>query len=97
MAQLNALQKRRQSGVVTMAILLVVFTFIFYVTSSRVEPVIYSFYLGDEWKLISEWKIGSKSGVMIFLIFALIGVTISFIQFKNNKKITLGSLIFGFG
>ena len=97
MSQLNALQKRRQSGVVTMAILLVIFTFIFYVTSSRVEPVIYSFYLGDEWKLISEWKIGSKSGVMIFLIFALIGVTISFIQFKNNKKITLGSLIFGFG
>lgn len=97
MSQLNALQKRRQSGVVTMAILLVIFTFIFYVTSSRVEPVMYSFYLGDEWKLISEWKIGSKSGVMIFLIFALIGVIISFIQFKNNKKITLGSLIFGFG
>ena len=97
MSQLNALQKRRQSGVVTMAILLVIFTLIFYVTSSRVEPVVYSFYLGDEWKLISEWEIGSKSGVMIFLIFALIGVTISFIQFKNNKKITLGSLIFGFG
>jgi simple sugar transport system permease protein len=97
MSQLNALQKRRQSGVVTMAILLVIFTLIFYVTSSRVEPVVYSFYLGDEWKLISEWKVGSKSGVMIFLIFALIGVIISFIQFKNNKKITLGSLIFGFG
>ena len=97
MSQLNALQKRRQSGVVTMAILLLIFTLIFYVTSSRVEPVVYSFYLGDEWKLISEWKIGSKSGVMIFLIFALIGVIISFIQFKNNKKITLGSLIFGFG
>ena len=97
MSQLNALQKRRQSGVVTMAILLVIFTFFFYVTSSRVEPVIYSFYLGDEWKLISEWKIGSKSGVMIFLIVALIGTIISFIQFKNDKKITLGSLIFGFG
>jgi len=97
MSQLNALQKRRQSGVITMAILLVLFTLIFYVTSSRVEPVVYSFYLGDEWKLISEWKVGSKSGVMIFLIFALIGVIISFIQFKNNKKITLGSLIFGFG
>ena len=97
MSQLNALQKRRQSGIVTMAILLLIFTLIFYVTSSRVEPVVYSFYLGDEWKLISEWKIGSKSGVMIFLIFALIGVIISFIQFKNNKKITLGSLIFGFG
>ncbi len=97
MSQLNALQKRRQSGVVTMAILLLIFTLIFYVTSSRVEPVVYSFYLGDEWKLISEWKVGSKSGVMIFLILALIGVIVSFIQFKNNKKITLGSLIFGFG
>lgn len=97
MSQLNALQKRRQSGIVTMAILLLIFTLIFYVTSSRVEPVVYSFYLGDEWKLISEWKVGSKSGVMIFLILALIGVIISFIQFKNNKKITLGSLIFGFG
>jgi simple sugar transport system permease protein len=97
MSQLNALQKRRQSGIITMAVLLGIFTLVFYVISSRVEPVVYSFYLGDEWKLISEWKIGSKSGVMIFLIFALVGVIISFIQFKGNKKITLGSLIFGFG
>jgi simple sugar transport system permease protein len=97
MSQLNALQKRRQSGIITMAVLLVIFTFVFYVISSRIEPVVYGFYLGDEWKLISEWEIGSKSGVLIFLTLALIGVVISFIQFKNNKKITLGSLIFGFG
>jgi simple sugar transport system permease protein len=58
---------------------------------------VYGFYLGDEWKLISEWEIGSKSGVLIFLTLALIGVVISFIQFKNNKKISLGSFIFGFG
>jgi simple sugar transport system permease protein len=80
-----------------MAVLLVIFTFVFYVISSRVEPVVYGFYLGDEWKLISEWEIGSKSGVLIFLILALIGVIISFIQFKNDKKISLGSSIFGFG
>jgi general nucleoside transport system permease protein len=97
MSQLNALQKRRQSGIITMAVLLVIFTFVFYVISSRVEPVVYGFYLGDEWKLISEWEIGSKSGVLIFLILALIGVIISFIQFKNDKKISLGSFIFGFG
>jgi general nucleoside transport system permease protein len=97
MSQLNALQKRRQSGIITMAVLLVIFTFVFYVISSRVEPVVYGFYLGDEWKLISEWEIGSKSGVLIFLILALIGVIISFIQFKNDKKISLGSSIFGFG
>jgi simple sugar transport system permease protein len=80
-----------------MAVLLVIFTFVFYVISSRVEPVVYGFYLGDEWKLISEWEIGSKSGVLIFLLLALIGVIISFIQFKNDKKISLGSSIFGFG
>jgi simple sugar transport system permease protein len=61
MSQLNALQKRRQNGIITMAVLLVIFTFVFYVISSRVEPVVYGFYLGDEWKLISEWEIGSKS------------------------------------
>ena len=97
MSQLNALQKRRQSGIITMAVLLVIFTFVFYVISSRAEPVVYGFYLGDEWKLISEWEIGSKSGVLIFLTLALIGVIISFIQFKNDKKISLGSSIFGFG
>jgi simple sugar transport system permease protein len=97
MSQLNALQKRRQNGIITMAVLLVIFTFVFYFISSRIEPVVYGFYLGDEWKLISEWEIGSKSGVLIFLTLALIGVVISFIQFKNNKKISLGSFIFGFG
>jgi len=97
MSQLNALQKRRKTGVLVMTALLIVFAFIFYILSSRVEPVTYSFYLGDEWKLISEWKVNSKSAVLIFLILALIGVLISLIQFTNNKKITSGSVIFGLG
>jgi simple sugar transport system permease protein len=97
MSQLNALQKRRKSGIISMAALLLLFTFIFYISSSRVEPIIYSFYLGDEWKLISEWKVDSKSAVLLFLILALTGVLISLIQFRNNKQITSGSVIFGFG
>jgi ABC-type uncharacterized transport system permease subunit len=97
MSQLNALQKRRKTGVLVMTALLIVFAFIFYILSSRVEPITYSFYLGDEWKLISEWKVNSKSAVLIFLILALIGVLISLIQFTNNKKITSGSVIFGLG
>ena len=97
MAQLNALQKRRKNGIVTMVILLFIFVYIFYISSSRVEPVVYGFFLGDEWKLISEWKIGSKSGVLIFLLISFIGLVLSLIQFKTNRKITLGSVIFGFG
>ena len=97
MSQLNALQKRRKTGVLVMTALLIVFAFIFYILSSRVEPITYSFYLGDEWKLISEWKVNSKSAVLIFLILSLIGVLISLIQFTNNKKITSGSVVFGLG
>lgn len=97
MSQLNALQRRRKTGVLVMTALLIVFAFIFYILSSRVEPITYSFYLGDEWKLISEWKVNSKSAVLIFLILALIGVLISLIQFTNNKKITSGSVVFGLG
>lgn len=97
MSQLNALQKRRKTGVLVMTALLIVFAVMFYILSSRVEPITYSFYLGDEWKLISEWKVNSKSAVLIFLILALIGVLISLIQFTNNKKITSGSVIFGLG
>ena len=81
--QLNALQKRRQNGIIAMALLFVLFSIVFYIFSTRVEPVVFGFYLGDEWKLISEWEVGSKSGVMIFLVISLIGIVLSYAQFIN--------------
>jgi simple sugar transport system permease protein len=51
--QLNALQKRRKNGIIAMTILFVFFSMIFYFLSTRVEPVVFGFYLGDEWKLIN--------------------------------------------
>ena len=95
--QLNAIQKRRQQGLIAMFVMLLLFLFIFYLNSSRIEPVVFGFYLGDEWKLINEWKIGSKSGVLIFLGVALIGVIYSYTQFIRGKKLSLGSFLFGFG
>jgi len=95
--QLNAIQKRRQQGLIAMFVMLLLFLFIFYLNSSRIEPVVFGFYLGDEWKLINEWKIGSKFGVLIFLGVALIGVIYSYTQFIRGKKLSLGSFLFGFG
>jgi ABC-type uncharacterized transport system permease subunit len=95
--QLNAIQKRRQQGLIAMFVMLLLFLFIFYLNSSRIEPVVFGFYLGDEWKLINEWKIGSKSGVLIFLGVALIGVIYSYTHFIRGKKLSLGSFLFGFG
>jgi general nucleoside transport system permease protein len=95
--QLNALQKRRQNGIIAMALLFVLFSIVFYISSTRVEPVVFGFYLGDEWKLISEWEVGSKSGVMIFLVISLIGIIFSYAQFIRDKKLSIGSFLFGFG
>lgn len=95
--QLSALQKRRQNGIIAMALLFVLFSIIFYISSTRIEPIIFGFYLGDEWKLISEWEIGSKSGVLIFLLISLMGIIFSYTQFIRDKKLSLGSFLFGFG
>ena len=95
--QLSALQKRRQNGIIAMALLFVLFSIIFYISSTRIEPIIFGFYLGDEWKLISEWEIGSKSGVLIFLLISLMGIIFSYTQFIKDKKLSIGSFLFGFG
>ena len=80
-----------------MAALFLVFTVVFYLNSDKTEDITFGFILGDEWKLITEWKVASKSGVIIFLLIALIGIGISYLQFRRNKNLSLGSLIFGIG
>lgn len=80
-----------------MAALFLVFTVVFYLNSDKTEGITFGFILGDEWKLINEWKVASKSGVIIFLLIALIGIGISYLQFRRKKNLSLGSLVFGIG
>jgi len=80
-----------------MLLLTLFFTVIFYFKSNKTEDVTFGFVLGEEWKLINEWKIASKSGALIFLLIALLGVAVSYLQFRKNKNLTLGSFLFGFG
>jgi len=94
---LSEKQKRQKRGVISMLIFSIIFTVIFYLKSNKSEDVTFGFILGKEWKLISEWKIASKSGALIFLLVAFLGVLISYIQFRKNKNLTLGSFFFGFG
>ncbi|MEI6307859.1 MAG: ABC transporter permease [Actinomycetes bacterium] len=97
MNNLSEKQKRQKRGVISMLIFSIIFTVIFYLKSNKSEDVTFGFILGKEWKLISEWKIASKSGALIFLLVAFLGVLISYIQFRKNKNLTLGSFFFGFG
>ena len=80
-----------------MLVLFAVCTIVFYLKSNKTEDITFGFILGDEWKLINEWKVASKSGVMIFLVITLLGIAISYWQFRRKKNLSLGSLVFGIG
>lgn len=97
MNNLSEKQKRQKRGVISMLVFSILFTVVFYLKSNKSEDVTFGFVLGKEWKFISEWKIASKSGALIFLLIAFLGVLISYLQFRKNKNLTLGSFFFGFG
>jgi simple sugar transport system permease protein len=97
MNNLSEKQKRQKRGLISMLFLSLLFTVVFYFKSNKTEDVTFGFVLGEEWKLINEWKIASKSGALIFLLVAFLGVAISYLQFRKNKNLTLGSFLFGFG
>ncbi len=58
---LSSQQKRQKRGIIAMAVMLFVFFIIFYLNSNKSEDVVFAFILGDEWKLINEWKIDPRT------------------------------------
>ena len=97
MNNLSEKQKRQKRGIISMLILSLFFTVVFYLKSNKTEDVTFGFILGEEWKLINEWKIASKSGALIFLLIAFIGVITAYLLYRKDKNLTLGSFLFGFG
>ena len=97
MNNLSEKQKRQKHGLISMLFLSLLFTIIFYLKSDKTEDITFGFVLGEEWKLINEWKIASKSGALIFLLIAFMGVAVSYLLFRKNKNLTMGSFLFGFG
>jgi len=97
MSILSANQVRQKRGIIAMFVMFIIFAIIFYIKSNRVEDITFGFVVDTEWQLLNEWKIGSKSGAGLFLVLSLVGIGISYLQFKRGKKILLGSFIFGFG
>jgi len=97
MNNLSEKQKRQKRGIISMLILSIFFTIVFYLKSNKTGDVTFGFILGEEWKLINEWKIASKTGALIFLLIAFLGVITSYLLYRKNKNLTLGSFLFGFG
>lgn len=97
MQNLSNQQRRQVRGLITMVILLIGFFYLFYFNSESQEKVTFGFILGEEWKLINEWSIAARSGALIFLSIALIGIMVSYLRFRQEKTLNLGSFLFGFG
>lgn len=97
MKNLSEKQKRQQRGIIAMVVFYLMFFFIFYFKSNKTEEVTFGFVLGEEWNLLNEWKVDSKNGALIFLVIALAGIAIAYLQFRNEKNLTVGSFFFGFG
>ena len=97
MKYLSVIQKRQLLGIQVMSLLLILFSYVFYFNSKQMEDITFGFVIDQEWQLINEWAIASKSGSGLFLLLALIGVALAFLQFRSSKQIVVGSFIFGFG
>ena len=97
MKNLSNLKRRQRRGIISMFVLNLLFFVVFYLNSNKTEEITFGFTLGDEWKLINEWKIDSKTGALLFLGLALIGVLSSYRQYQRDKKLTFGVYLFGLG
>ena len=94
---LSAVQMRQKRGIQAMSLLLILFSYAFYFNSKQTEDITFGFVIDKEWQLINEWIIASKTGAGLFLILALIGIGVGYLQFRRGTNIVIGSFIFGFG
>jgi simple sugar transport system permease protein len=97
MKYLSVIQKRQLLGIQVMSLLLILFSYVFYFNSKQMEDITFGFVIDQEWQLINEWAIASKSGSGLFLLLALIVVDLAYLQFRSGKHIVIGSSIFVFG
>ena len=91
---LSAPERRRRRGIITMGGLGLFALVVFAILPKAGQPVTYSFVLGDEWILIKEWIVNSKSAALGFAIASLMAVVIAALQFRAGKTIRLASAIF---
>ncbi len=92
---LSAPERRRKRGNISMGVLgafaLIVFGFL----PNAGAPVTYSFVLGNEWILIKEWIVNSKTGSLGFALVSLLSVVLAALQFRARKTSRFATGLFG--
>lgn len=97
MTNLTAQARRQVRGLITMGVITLFSFYTFYFNSDKTEPITFGFIVGNEWALLKEWVVASKTGAGIFIICSTFGLLIGYLEFKARRTLTFSSLIFGFG
>ena len=92
---LSAPERRRKRGIITMAVLAIFGLVIFGILPKNGQPVTYSFVLGNEWILVKQLIINSRTGSLVFSALSICAVIIAAFQFRARKTIRAASGIFG--
>ena len=92
---LSAPERRRKRGIITMAVLSLFGFVVFGILPREGQPVTYSFVLGNEWILVKEWIVNSKTGALGFSLASMLAVALASVQFKARKTSRFASGFFG--
>ena len=91
---LSAPERRRRRGIITMGVLGLFALGFFALLPKEGQPVTYSFVLGNEWILIKEWIVNSKTGAIGFSIASILAVLLATLQFRARKTSRFASGLF---
>ena len=91
---LSAPERRRKRGIITMAVLSLFGLTVFGILPKEGLPVTYSFVLGNEWILVKEWIVNSKTGALGFSIASMLAVLLATLQFRARKTSRFASGFF---
>jgi len=92
---LSAPERRRKRGIISMGVLGVFALVVFGFMPKAGAPVTYSFVLGNEWILIKEWIVNSKTGSLGFAFVSLLSVLLAALQFRARKTSRFATGLFG--
>jgi len=92
---LSAPERRRKRGIISMGVLGVFALVVFGFMPKAGAPVTYSFVLGNEWILVKEWIVNSKTGSLGFAFVSLLSVLLAALQFRARKTSRFAAGLFG--
>lgn len=98
-SHLTTAQRKTANRIIFLNVVAIFSLLFFALMQKENQPVTYSFVLGDEWKLMKEWKVGSKSGSTGFSIAAIICSLLAlwvYIKRQSAKLLVAAGAIFFF-